>query len=481
MNDIKFTDLNIGDGILKAINKLGYEKPTEVQAKVIPLALSGADIIVKSQTGSGKTAAFGIPLCEKAEIESNKPQALILTPTRELCVQIKEDISNIGRLKKVRCAAVFGKQPFDMQAKELKQRVHIVAGTPGRTLDHIKRGTINLENIKYLILDEADEMLNMGFIEQVEEIINNVPEDRITMLFSATMPEKIEKLCVKYMKNPISIDVNNENLVTENIQDIFYEVEENEKFDLLNRLFIIEKPESCIIFCNTRDKVDYVLSKLKSKKYPSAALHGGLEQQERLNTIRGFKRGAFKFLVATDVAARGIDVENVSLVVNFELPFENENYVHRIGRTGRAGKEGKAISFASPKAIRAIEEIQTYLGRKIEKGEIPSLEEVLKNEEAFLQSLCKKPVLKKDKSYKLNEDITKIYINAGKKKKIRAGDIAGAISSIAGINSEDIGIIDIQDNHSYVDILNGKGMLVLEGIKAKTIKGKIVRCEKASK
>lgn len=479
MNVTKFTDLNIEDEILKAVNKLGYLVPTEVQAKVIPLALSGADIIVKSQTGSGKTAAFGIPLCQKAEIENNKIQALILTPTRELCVQIKEDISNIGRLKKVRCAAVFGKQPFDMQAKELKQRVHIVAGTPGRMLDHIKRDTINLKSIKYLILDEADEMLNMGFIDQVEEIISKVPANRITMLFSATMPEEIEKLCTKHMKNPIKIDINPESAAAENIKDTYYQVEENKKFDLMSRLFILEKPESCIIFCNTRDKVDYVLSRLKAKKYPSAALHGGLEQQERLDTIKGFKRGKFKFLVATDVAARGIDVENVSLVVNFELPFENENYVHRIGRTGRAGKKGKAISFVAPRAIRAIEEIETYMGRKIEKGNVPSLEEVQKNEEAFLEWLCRKPVLKKDKSYKLNEDITKIYINAGKKKKIRAGDIAGAISNIKGINPEDIGIIDIQDNHSYVDILNGKGMLAIEGIKAKTIKGKKVRCEKA--
>lgn len=479
MTEVNFKNFDIGEEILKALEKLSYNNPSEVQEQVIPLALQGKDIVVKSQTGSGKTASFAIPICEKVELEENKPQVLVLTPTRELAIQVKEDINNIGRFKRIRSVAVFGKEPISNQIRELKQRVHVIVGTPGRTLDHFKRGTIDLTNIKYLIIDEADEMLNMGFIEQVEGVISYLTKDRITMLFSATMPEEIEKLCHKYMINPINIEINPENLTVEKIKQIYYETENNKKINLLNKLIYTERPDSCIIFCNLKDNVEGLVQRLKSRDYSCDKLHGGMLQKDRIDTMQRFKRGEFKFLVATDVAARGIDVENITHIINYDIPMEKESYVHRIGRTGRAGKQGIAITFVSPNEYRFLQEIEEYAGLSIEKGEIPSEEEVEEGKKIFEKGGKAKP--KKDKSAELNKEIFKIYINAGKKKKIRAGDIVGAITSIKEVNPENIGVIDIQDNFSYIDILDGKGKLVMDELKQTTIKGKSVKVQKAAK
>ncbi len=481
MKTNNFEQFNLKKEILSSIEKLGYKTPTEVQEKVIPLVLKNKDVIVKSKTGSGKTAAFAIPLCEKIELLSNNPKALILTPTRELCVQVKEDITNIGRLNRIRCAAIFGKQPFKAQVDELKQRVHIVVGTPGRTLDHINRGTINLEEIKYLVIDEADEMLNMGFIEEVEEIINKLPKDRTTMLFSATIPEEIEYLCNKHMNAYEKVDVNTEAVTNENISDACYIVEEKNKYTFLRDLTYVSNPESCIIFCNTREKVELVTSRLRANKYSVNCLHGGMQQNDRLNVIKSFKRGEFSFLVATDVLARGIDVEKVSLIVSYNIPLEKESYVHRIGRAGRSGEKGKAITLVTPYEDKFLKEIEQYIGRKIEILQELDKTNIEKAKEAFHKKQLEVPKIKKDKAFELNKEVCKLYISAGKKKKIRAIDIVGTISSIEGINGEDIGIIDIQDNFSYVDILNKKEKLVVEALKNKTIKGKKVRCEKAEK
>lgn len=481
MSSSQFRDFQIDEEILKAIDLLGYKKPSEVQQQVLPLALEGKDIIVKSQTGSGKTAAFGIPLCQKLDIEERKPQALVLTPTRELAIQVKEDITNIGRFKKIRAAAIFGKQPFDTQTRELKQRVHVVVGTPGRTLDHIERGTLDLGKIKYLILDEADEMLNMGFIEQVEAIINKLPKDRITMLFSATMPEQIEELSNKYMANPTTIQIQAKTVTREKIKQVYYQVEDDKKFNLLNKLIYTERPDSCILFCRTKDNVGTLAQKMKNRGYSANALHGGMLQKDRIDTINNFKRGQFTFLVATDVTARGIDVEDITHVINYDIPLENESYVHRIGRTGRAGREGTAITFVNPYEHRFLNDIEEYVGYKIERAEIPSNEEVEKGRKLFEEKSKARPKLKADKSADLNKGIMKIYIGAGKKKKIRPGDIVGTITSIEGITADDIGIIDVQDNVSYVDILDGKGKKVLEALQHKTIKGKTVKVQKAIK
>jgi superfamily II DNA/RNA helicase len=481
MDNLNFEDYGLSEEVIKAVKLLGFKKATGVQGEVIPIALKDKDIIAKAQTGSGKTAAFGIPLCEKIDWEAKEPQALILSPTRELCVQIKEDISNLGRFKRIRCAAVFGKQPVEVQVRELKQKVHIVAGTPGRTFDLIQRGFLNIENVKYLIIDEADKMLNMGFIDQVEDIVKLLPKDRVTMLFSATMEEKIEALCKRYMKEPVKVEITPEGLTSEKINQVLYEVESGSKLNVLQKLLYIENPDSCIIFCSTKENVDNLTYNMKGKDLPCESLHGGMEQRDRLERMKSFKRGEFRFLVATDVAARGIDVESLSLIINYDVPVEKESYVHRIGRTGRAGNKGKAITLVSPQEYRILNEIEEYVGYKIPRGEEPYKEEVERAKKAFNEKNNSQPKLKEDKGSKLDKQITKIYIGAGKKKKIRAGDIVGAITNINGVSAENIGIIDVLDYVTYVDILDGKGNLVLEALKNTTIKGKTFKVEKSDK
>jgi len=439
------------------------------------------DVIVKSKTGSGKTASFVIPICEKINIEENKCQALILTPTRELSVQVKQDVDNIGRFKKVRSVAVFGKQPFNIQTRQLKQRVHVVVGTPGRLLDHIKRGTLDVMEVKYLVIDEADEMLNMGFIKQVEDIIKTLPKCRNTMLFSATISDNIKKLCNKYMKNPKNIEVTIEKVANENIEHRYYESDSKDKFSLLNNILIKENPDSCIIFCNTKKIVEDLSKKFKDRGYPSISLHGSMMQNHRLDVMDKFKMGEVRFLIATDIAARGIDIDSITHVINFDIPLEKESYVHRSGRTGRADKKGKCITIVTLKEHKFLQQIEEYVGFELVKEESIRCEKIRSLKKNFMDKINSKPNIKIDKSSKLNEDITKIYIGAGKKKKIRPGDIVGAITSIEGIEVKQVGIIDIQDNVSYVDILDGKGNLVLKELKNKTIKGKKVKVEKALK
>lgn len=476
----KFKKYNLCDEIIKALDGIGYVNPSDVQSKVIPEIIAGKDIVVKSQTGSGKTAAFGIPLCDKVFWNESKPQVLILTPTRELAIQVKEELSNIGRFKRIRSVAVFGKQPFSDQARELKQKTHIVVGTPGRVFDHIDRNTLDISNIKYLIIDEADEMLNMGFIDQVRDIINVLNKNRQTMLFSATIPDEIMRLCKMYMNNPINIEIKSQKLITDNIKHELYKFEEFYKLDNLSKILISEVPETAVVFCKTKENVDKVFESLNKKGYSVNKIHGGMLQKERLEVMDKFKKGNFRILVSTDVAARGIDVEGITHVINYDLPVEKEAYVHRIGRTGRAGAKGKAISFVNQYEDRLLDMIQECIS-----FEIPVVEEFIevskeKRNEA-IKALKSKPKAKNEKAKVINKNITKIYFNGGKKKKLRAGDFVGAISKIDGITAEDIGIIDVQDTVSYVDILNGKGNKVIAGLKESTIKGKKLRVEKAKR
>lgn len=480
MDDNNFERYGLNKEILKAIKNLGYEKLTSVQKQVIPLVLDNKDLIVRSQTGSGKTPAFAIPVCEKITVERKDPQALVLTPTRELAAQLKQDISNIGRFKRIRCAAIFDKQPMDMQIRELKQRVHIIVGTPGRMLDHIERNNMNLEAIEYLIIDEADKMLAMGFIEQVEAIIRRMPTNRVTMLFPATIPEKIEEICNQYMTHPVKIEVDSETLTLETIRQYYYQIEEVEKFTLLKKVIYIEKSDRCIVFCNTRDKVEILFEKLNHEGYFCGSLHGGLQQRDRLNTIQQFKHGEFHFLIATDVAARGLHIEKLSLVVNYDLPLDNENYVHRIGRTGRAGNIGTAITLVTPNEMKILHAIEEYIHYKIPKQEFPTAQAVTQGKLIFEKRLKIKPEFKHDQNDKLNKEITRIRINAGKKAKMRPGDILGAISHIHGMSATDIGIIDVQDTCSYVEILGEKGDFVMEILQSTKIKGKIHTLKKVN-
>jgi len=477
----QFKDYQLSEEILRALDGLGYSEPTEVQMKVLPAALDKKDISVKSQTGSGKTAAFGIPICELVDWDENKPQALVLTPTRELAMQVSEDIMNIGRFKRIKATAVYGKQPFAKQRAELKQKSHVVVGTPGRIMDHIERHTLDLSKIEILVLDEADEMLSMGFIELVESIIKQLPKERLTMLFSATLPKDVEKLCHKYMINPLDIEVEKSQLHDKHITHEVYVVSENNKLDLLKDITVVENPDSCIIFCRTKDNVDQLVDSLDDAGYSVDKIHGGMEQDERFDVMNEFKRGEFRYLIATDVAARGIDIDRITHVINYDMPLENESYVHRTGRTGRAGQEGKAISLVTPYEDKFLAAVEKYIGFEIPTKEAPTKQQVVTSRTAFNQKMKEEPELKIDKKEKLNDDIVKLYFNGGKKKKLRAVDFVGTIAKLNGITSDDIGIITIQENVSYVEILNGKGTSVLKQMKDTTIKGKKLKVYVANK
>ncbi|WP_028608563.1 DEAD/DEAH box helicase [Paenibacillus harenae] len=481
MSEKHFTDYPLSEEIVRALNSLGYETPTEVQIEVIPVALEKKDLVVKSQTGSGKTAAYGIPLCELVDWNENKPQALVLTPTRELAVQVNEDIANIGRFKRIKATPLYGKHPFHMQKAELKQRTHIVVGTPGRVLDHIERGTLSLARIAYLVIDEADEMLNMGFIEQVQSIIAALPGDRVTMLFSATFPEDVAKLSRKYMNHPVQIEIQASGITTASIEHSLIQVPEADKLALLQDLLIVESPDSCIIFCRTQEHVDQLFRELADLDYPCDRIHGGMEQEERFEVMNAFRRGQFRYLIATDVAARGIDITNITHVINYDIPLEKESYVHRTGRTGRAGKTGKAITFVTPKDNGRLADIEAYIGFAIPKVKAPSEEAVERRRDEFEQKLNLGPELKKDKREQLNKQIMKLNFNGGKKKKLRAVDFVGTIAKLDGVSADDIGIITILDHVTDVEILNGKGSLVLEMMKNTTVKGKQLKVRRGKK
>lgn len=481
MNIEKFSDLKLSVEIQSALNKLNYIKPTEVQLEVIPKIFAREDLIVQSETGSGKTAAYGIPICEIIKWEENNPQALILTPTRELAVQVKEDMINIGRLKRIKAAAVYGKQPVAIQKQELKQKNHIIVGTPGRVLDHIERGNLTLDQIQFLVIDEADEMLNMGFLDQVENIISNLPSDRVSLLFSATLPDQVVELAKRYLKDPININIIPKEETKNQIDHYYYEVIEDEKWDLLRKVTVVENPDSCIIFCRTKDRVDELEELLFNHGYNCDKIHGGMKQEDRLSVMNDFRQGKIHYLVATDVAARGIDIEKISLVIHYDLPVEVESYVHRSGRTGRAGEKGKSIAFVTEFEERILEEIEATIKRNIIKSETPTVEEVRLKKQAFAEKMNSVPILKEAKSEKLNQGIMKLYFNGGKKKKLRAVDFVGTIVNIDGVNVEDIGIINIMDQYTYVDILNGKGPIVLKAMKNKTIKGKKLKVHEARK
>ena len=481
MNEKSFEDYQLSEEVKRALSVLKYETPTEVQQEVLPLALEKKDLVVKSQTGSGKTAAYGIPICEIIEWEEKKPQALILTPTRELAAQVREDLTNIGRFKRIKAVALYGKEPFTKQKEELKQKTHVVVGTPGRVLDHIERETLLLDQVKFLIIDEADEMLNMGFIDKVEAIIQELSLNRVTMVFSATLPKDVEKLCHEYMKEPIQIEMASSGMTTDTIEHFVIQVKEHEKISLLKDVTVVENPDSCIIFCKTKEHVDTVFTELEESNYSCERLHGGLEQEDRFAVMDGFKMGNFRYLVATDVAARGIDIDNVTHVINFDVPMERESYVHRTGRTGRAGNKGKAITLATPYEEKYLKAIERYIGFGIPAMEAPSEQEVSAAKAAFEEKIHGRRVVRNNKTARINQDIMKLHFNGGKNKKLRPVDFVGTITKIPGVTADDIGIITIQDHLSYVDILNGKGSLVIQALENTPIKGKKLKVSLAIK
>lgn len=466
-------NIQLSEELQKSIDILGYNNLTEVQKLAIPNVLAKKDLIVKSETGSGKTAAFAIPLSDLIVWDEISPQALILVPTRELALQVKEEFFNISRFKRLKILDIFGKTPYGAQTRSLKQRTHVVVGTPGRVLDHILRGNLKTSKIEYLVLDEADEMLNMGFSEEISKILNHLPEKRQSLMFSATISDSILDISHNYMLDPEFIEIISTNNTMDRIEQVRYNTENLDKIKLLQDLLVAEKPDIATIFCNTRDEVDFVYRKLKSQNYSCDKIHGGMEQKDRTAIMNDFKEFKFRYLIATDVAARGIDVDNVSHVINYNVPDEIESYVHRIGRTGRKGLTGKAITFHNNYEEKYIRDIEAYTATKIDSLDINDLSISSEDIAEFKNKMTTLNDYSNPEKEELNKGILKLHINAGKKTKMRAGDIVGAICSIDGLSGDDIGIIDIIDVSSFVEILNNKGDMVLEALKTTEIKGRL--------
>lgn len=475
-----FKDYALGEEVIRALDILGYKSPTEVQSVVIEELLNYEDVIVKSQTGSGKTAAFAIPVVQNIDWDNRKPQALILAPTRELALQIKEDIFNIGRFKRLKVEAIYGRSSFEQQEKALRGMVHVIVATPGRLLDHMKRRTIDLSQIQTLIIDESDEMLAMGFIDQIVKVIRSIPKNANLGLFSATMPQEIRQLSQQFLNGAVEIEVESESQVEDRVLQHVYYVEDKEKLAALKGIIVIENPNSCILFCNTKVLVEEVADMLWDLDIEVHTLHGDMEQRDRTRVITEFKRGQFRYLVATDVAARGLDIKDVQLVVNVDIPENSESYVHRIGRTARVDNHGKAVSIVSDYSKRFLDVILEETNNEIKVMERPSPSFINSKVNSFNSKIKRKPKLIKEKGFDFKEHIMKIHINAGKKTKMRPGDVVGAICSIDGIAMEDIGIISVLDVSTFVEILNGKGKQVLEALQSMPIKGRIRNVNKAN-
>ncbi len=373
----KFEELLLSKELRRAIQDLGFEEMTPIQAQAIPFIIEGRDIIGQAQTGTGKTLAFGLPILESIQPKMKKVQAIILCPTRELAIQVAEEMKRALKYKKdITILSVYGGQPIERQIHTLKAGAHVVIGTPGRTIDHINRGTLKLDFVKTVVLDEADEMLNMGFIDDVETILSRVPTERQTLLFSATMPKPILELTKKYQQSPEYVRVVPRQLTVPNVEQSYIEVKEATKLDVLCRIIDMNGFKSSLVFCNMKRRVDEVVMHLEARGYPVQGIHGDMTQPQRIHAMERFKRSHTEILVATDVAARGIDIENIEAVFNYDIPQDDEYYVHRIGRTARAGKKGQAFTFVVGREIYKLRDIEAYAGTKIVRRPVPTLVDV---------------------------------------------------------------------------------------------------------
>lgn len=380
MKQLKFNELGLSEGIVETLTAIGYEQPTPIQEQTIQLALSGRDVLGQAQTGTGKTAAFGLPTIEKINPENKAIQALVIAPTRELAVQGQEELFRFGKSKGLKVRTVFGGSSIEKQIKALRSGAHIVVGTPGRMVDLLKRKALDLSHLETLILDEADEMLNMGFLDDIEFIIGKTPAERQTLLFSATMPNDIKKIGVKFMKNPEHIKVAAKEMTADRIDQYFIKTKEFEKFDVLTRLLDVERPELAIVFGRTKRRVDEITRGLKLRGYRAEGIHGDLDQNKRLRVLRDFKGGHLDILVATDVAARGLDISGVTHVYNYDITQDQESYVHRIGRTGRAGKGGMSVTFVTPNEMDYLHVIENLTKKRMTTLRPPTEKEAFKGQ-----------------------------------------------------------------------------------------------------
>lgn len=362
---MKFTELGLSDSLLKAVTRAGYEEATPIQAETIPMVLEGKDVIGQAQTGTGKTAAFALPILQRLDFDNPNIQALVISPTRELAIQTQEEVFRLGKDERAKVQVVYGGSDIRRQIRNLKQHPQVIVGTPGRLLDHIRRGTVKLDHVKMLVLDEADEMLDMGFLDDIESIIKQVPSERQTMLFSATMPPEIKRIGVQFMKEPHHVKIKAKELTADTVDQYYVKAKEFEKFDIMTRLFDVQAPELTIVFGRTKRRVDELSKGLEARGYNAAGIHGDLSQQRRTQIMRQFKAGKLDILVATDVAARGLDVSGVTHVYNYDIPQDPDSYVHRIGRTGRAGHKGVSLTFVTPNEMEYLRVIEKLTKKRM--------------------------------------------------------------------------------------------------------------------
>ena len=508
-----FGGIALSHKVMAAIQAMGFEEPSPIQARTIPPIMEGNDVIGQAQTGTGKTAAFGIPITEKVQ-DLRHVQALIMTPTRELALQVSEEIAKIGQFKRLKTLPVYGGQSIDRQIRALRFGVQIVIGTPGRLLDHIRRGTIKLDMVKILVLDEADEMLDMGFIDDIESIMENIPrEGRQTLLFSATMPQQIRSLADRYMNKPVFVTVSKEQLTVPQIDQFYYET--REKLDGLCRILDAGDMESTIVFCRTKKGADELTASLVARGYMAEALHGDLSQVQRDRVMKKFRESKLEILVATDVAARGLDIDHVTHVVNYDIPQDPESYVHRIGRTGRAGRKGTAITFIHPREFRQLKQVEREIRQRIVRGQLPSAADILERQREIIKhrviktleqdafadyhpivadlALDYDPVDIAAAALKLFQEgfkevaeletqsmstssgaeagMVRLFVNAGRDNNIRPEDIVRTFAGEADIPGSSIGLIKIYSNFSFVEVPEDVAERVVSALQGNRIKG----------
>lgn len=518
-----FSELGLSSEILKAVEEMGFENATDIQAQAIPHILQGRDVLGRSNTGTGKTAAFGLPAIDMVDPSNRNPQILILSPTRELDIQIATELRKFSKYKEgVKIVPVYGGQPIDRQIQLLKRGCGIIVGTPGRVMDHLRRKTIKLNNIKMVILDEADEMLNMGFKEDIEEILTGLPKEQYQMtLFSATMPDSILEIAQKFQEDPITVEIKSAQRTIDTVEQVYYECGRGKKTAALRILLNSLDPELTMIFCNTKKMVDELVDELNLYDIKAIGLHGDMKQMFRTRVMDQFRTGNYPILIATDVAARGIDVDNIDLVVNYDIPQDNEYYIHRVGRTGRAGRRGKAITLIAGKRQRQfIRDIMKYTKTNIAHCVLPSTEQLLEenknnfinevkkacteniNEESIeianeilgdgiaienvlsaLISMLYKPevidagvveeeIKKKKKSRKLGDfEATTLHFNVGRNQGVAPNHLVCAIAEETGLSSDIIGKIEVKAKYALVDIKNEDVQQVLDKMQVCSIKG----------
>jgi ATP-dependent RNA helicase DeaD len=537
MEQLLFKDMDLSKEVQKALVEMGFEEPTPIQAQSIPAIMAGKDIIGQAQTGTGKTCAFGIPAIEGIDPDVQGIQVLVLSPTRELAIQISEELKHVSKHKRgVGILPVYGGQPIDRQINALRKRPQIIIGTPGRIMDHMRRNTLKLNDLKLIVLDEADEMLNMGFREDIDIILEKVPQDRQTVLFSATMPKEILDLTKKYQKSAVHVKSIHKELTVPSIEQFYLEVREGNKLDVLSRVIDANNIKLSLVFCNTKKRVDELTSNLQSRGYMAEALHGDMKQIQRDRVMSKFRSGAIDILIATDVAARGIDVDDVEAVFNYDLPNDEEYYVHRIGRTGRAGRTGKAYTFASGRDIYKVRDIQRYTKSNIRLIKPPTLEDVEENKIGSIletvksvltdghlsryirniEKMLEDPTLMEEQEGDVTtldiaaaflkmaieqngrqaekENVREVYadngaeagmvrlfLNAGSMDKIQPQHIVKGFASNTSLPGSLIGAINIYDKYSFVEIPGEYAGEVVSKMKNQKLNGRKINIEVANK